>query len=140
VWANFMKRATHDDPAEWFARPAGITSVKICRLSGKLATAGCESGDTSTGGPDDRRSLVYTEYFAEGTQPAEYCDQHVSRHLFASIGQLVGDVNPPTVVDQADSGREPVVEGPSSEGDANAARPKGKKGFWSRLFGGGDRK
>ena len=69
LWANFMKRATHDDAPEWILAPANITSVKICRFTGKLATPHCEHAEMATDGPDEHRATVYTEYFVRGTEP-----------------------------------------------------------------------
>ncbi len=144
VWTNFMKRATRNDAADWIARPTEISSATICRLSGKLATAGCESGDTATGGPDDNHSMVYTEYFVRGTEPTAYCDRHVSPHLFASIGRLVDEVKSPTSVaasvaasvENPDAAAKPATDNVNAENDS-AVQPKPKKGFWSRLFGSG---
>ena len=50
MWARFMKEATRNDKADWFTRPSGMTTARICRLSGKLATDSCH---------DDERSLAY---------------------------------------------------------------------------------
>ena len=41
MWARFMKEATRNDKADWFSRPRGMTTARICRLSGKLATDSC---------------------------------------------------------------------------------------------------
>ncbi len=42
AWAGFMKNATHGDKSEWITRPAGITQIRRCRLSGGLAGEYCE--------------------------------------------------------------------------------------------------
>jgi 1A family penicillin-binding protein len=42
AWAGFMKNATHGDTAEWISRPAGVSQIRRCRLSGGLATEYCE--------------------------------------------------------------------------------------------------
>jgi penicillin-binding protein 1A len=42
AWAGFMKEATLGNKAEWLERPAGVTSIRRCRLSGDLATEWCE--------------------------------------------------------------------------------------------------
>jgi penicillin-binding protein 1A len=93
VWANFMKRATTADKAEWMARPSNVTAVTICRLSGKLATTACQSAEAATEGPDERRPTVYTEYFARGTEPTTYCDLHGVSHLLATVNPLSGEIN-----------------------------------------------
>jgi penicillin-binding protein 1B len=65
VWAEFMKRAhehrEYRNVSE-FEAPAGVVSVQIDPASGQLATAACPK--------------VRTEYFIEGTQPAEMCQLH----------------------------------------------------------------
>ncbi|MEP7308081.1 MAG: PBP1A family penicillin-binding protein [Acidobacteriota bacterium] len=88
AWANFMKLATNGDKPEWMGRPSEVTSAKICRRSGKLATAGCEHGEQSVDGP-----AVYTEYFARGTEPTTYCDLHGAAHLLAAVNPLSGGIN-----------------------------------------------
>jgi penicillin-binding protein 1A len=42
AWAGFMKNATHGDAADWITRPAGVSQIRRCRLSGGLATEYCE--------------------------------------------------------------------------------------------------
>ena len=65
VWAEFMRRAhehrEYRNVTE-FAPPAGVVSTQIDPASGQLATAACPQ--------------VQTEYFIEGTQPAESCQLH----------------------------------------------------------------
>ena len=65
VWTEFMKRAhehrEYRNVSE-FEAPAGVVSVQIDPASGQLATAACPK--------------VRTEYFIEGTQPAEMCQLH----------------------------------------------------------------
>src|SRR4029077_18453429 len=41
AWANSIRPATHDDNPKWLVPPAGITSARVCRISGKLAADGC---------------------------------------------------------------------------------------------------
>src|SRR5204863_124099 len=62
MWAEFMKVATAGDGPEWFTPPPGVTTDTVCRLSGKLATQGCEDVDVvDKDGHVERRSMVYTE-------------------------------------------------------------------------------
>jgi penicillin-binding protein 1A len=42
AWAGFMTAATLGNGADWIARPAGVSSIRRCRLSGGLATESCE--------------------------------------------------------------------------------------------------
>src|SRR5213075_376370 len=70
LWTSFMKVATANDTAEWVTPPAGV-----CRISGKLAATGCDRVDVvGKDGQIETRSMVYTEYFARGTEPTEYCE------------------------------------------------------------------
>ncbi len=77
LWGRFMAAATRTDKPDRFEMPATVVSVTLCRLSGKLATDGCRSTVVydSDGYPTDR-SMVYTEYFARGTEPTSSCTLH----------------------------------------------------------------
>src|SRR3954469_2619989 len=91
AWAKFMKAATHGDKPDWFAPPSGVTSARVCRLSGLLATDGCQDvqviGNT---GQLERKSMVYTEYFARGTEPTTYCDQHPTHGIMTKLAGIFG--------------------------------------------------
>jgi 1A family penicillin-binding protein len=70
-WGRFMRMAYYGEGAkvdkpvdgDW-VWPSGISSKRIDRSTGKLATEYC---------PLD---LVYDEYFAAGTEPTDACDKH----------------------------------------------------------------
>lgn len=83
IWKAVMSRIHEDLPYEDFPKPKGITAVSVCRESGKLAIDGVCSADP-------RGSTVYTEYFAEGTAPTEYCDHHILVNICSETGQLAG--------------------------------------------------
>ncbi len=77
VWANFMKQATKADKPVGFSPPPGIVTATVCRLSGKLAAEGCNHAVAlDDHGEMSDRSMVYTEYFARGTEPSALCDLH----------------------------------------------------------------
>ena len=40
AWARFMRAATAHDKPDWYAMPADVEKVAICRLSGARATEG----------------------------------------------------------------------------------------------------
>ena len=69
VWGHFMRSAYYGEgaklakPSDW-VWPSGVTSRRIDRSTGKLATEFC---------PLD---LLYDEYFANGTEPTDGCDKH----------------------------------------------------------------
>jgi membrane peptidoglycan carboxypeptidase len=144
VWAKFMKIATRGDKPEWFTPPAGVTTASVCRMSGKLATDGCQQVDVvDEHGQLERQSMVYTEYFAPGTVPTAYCDLHPTRGLFSKIAGLLGggvDDHPPPpriadVVPPASAAPPQTAVGSSGEAEAPPPAQKKKRGFWSKLFG-----
>jgi penicillin-binding protein 1A len=146
LWANFMKRATHDDAPEWILTPANVTSVRICRLTGKLATPHCEHAEMAADGPDERRAAVYTEYFVRGTEPTTYCDRHDSPNLLAAIGALVSGRENPGVVEEGDAAPKGILDGsrvdedslpPQQKDDSRPPQQKHGKSIWSRLFSSG---
>ena len=78
LWATFMKAATRERRARMVQGADGsVTTATVCRISGKLASEGCEHVEVvDTNGEVETRSMVYTEYFARGTEPTEYCELH----------------------------------------------------------------
>jgi penicillin-binding protein 1A len=149
MWADFMKAATRNDSPEWFTAPPGVTTANVCRLSGRLATEGCQDVDVvDPDGHVERRSMVYTEYFARGTQPTSYCDLHPTRGLLGKIAGLFGGGDhppPPHIQDtglrQGTASTTGVAVAPVVPADippvapAAEQEPKKKRGFWARFFG-----
>ena len=148
AWATFMKAATKNDKPEWLLPPPGITTATVCRISGKLATEGCQDVEVVT--KDDRiehRSMIYTEYFARGTEPTSYCDLHPTRGMLTKITAALGGETPspsPARVDEtgtptptATSGASAPTGAVGSEAPEMTPSPpvKKKRGFWSRVFG-----
>jgi penicillin-binding protein 1A len=117
IWAAFMKTATRGDKPAWFDRPPGVVGADVCRVSGRLANAGCHAVATvSADGFVETRSQVYTEYFVKGTEPRSLCPIHASAYVDGD-GAI------------ATTGERP-----------GAPEKNEKGGFWSRLFGrGGDK-
>jgi membrane peptidoglycan carboxypeptidase len=142
AWAKFMKAATRDDKPEWLVPPPGVTTASVCRMSGQLASDGCHDVEVvNRDGTPDHRSMVYTEYFARGTEPTTYCELHPTRTIVTQVaGFLAGQEKPaparaddPAVVQPqaatAISGTIPVqIENPPQP-------PRKRRGFWSRVFG-----
>jgi 1A family penicillin-binding protein len=142
VWAKFMKLATRGDKPDWFSPPAGVTTASVCRLSGKLATEGCQDVEVvDDHGEMSRRSMVYTEYFARGTQPTAYCDLHPTHGIFGKIAGLLGGAEHPVPPRAADIGLPPAAAVPAAVGSTGQSEmappppPKKKRGFWSKVFG-----
>jgi 1A family penicillin-binding protein len=146
LWTIFMKAATKGDPPDWLKMPRGITTASVCRISGKLAADGCQHVEVvDDHGLTQSQSMVYTEYFAEGTVPTEACDIH-GRGFFGTLAGLFTNkpaepepsaaapargVDAPTQADAASAAEAPSdVAQPSQDGEK-------KRGFWSRVFGRG---
>jgi penicillin-binding protein 1A len=154
LWASFMKVATDGDKPDWFEKPSNVVAVNVCRVSGKLPNTGCSSVDTvDRDGFPVIRSMVYTEYFVQGTQPTTLCPVHPGSFTDA-VADSGGVEQPPrAVIDPtrippprvptsgvappppAAEGVEPVHGGQEPKAEAG---PK-KRGFWGRLFGRGDK-
>jgi penicillin-binding protein 1A len=89
LWRSIMSRIHEDLPYKDFEQPDGIKRVSVCSKSGKLAVDGlC---NRASGG-----SAVYTEYFADGTQPSSVCDKHVSVTICKDSGKIAGENCPDT--------------------------------------------
>jgi hypothetical protein len=146
-----MKTATRADKPEWLSVPIAVTTARVCSLSGKLATEGCQ--DVEVVGKDgnvERRSLVYTEYFASGTQPTTFCDMHPTQGFFGVIASVFhgGEKIPAVSAAVADAALPPTIsERPaasalppsgtaavSTPNDAAAPPPAKRRGFWSRIL------
>ena len=160
MWAKFMKAATRNDKPEWLLPPSGVVAVNVCRMSGKLPSDGCNEVEVvSNDGQIDRRSMIYTEYFARGTEPTTYCDLHPARGISGRIADVLGislgsapapvRATDPAVVAPPPSSPVPTAvatSGTSGTSGTPAIDPqiapvpppqKSKRGFWSRIFGGG---
>jgi penicillin-binding protein 1A len=145
MWTTFMKAATEDDEPRWFSPPPGVTTASVCRLSGKLAAAGCNDVEVlSKNGLAEHRSMVYTEYFARGTEPTSFCDLHPSRGIMTKLADLFTGAVKPAPPRLEDTGLPPASTGGPGVTDATARGPeivnppdppKKKRGFWSRVFG-----
>lgn len=147
LWAGFMKPATAGAKPEWLTPPKDIVPVTICRLSGKRPAAGCDAAHVVLDdGTSTTRSMLMTEYFVRGTEPEESCHLHVGRTLLARMGDWFRAA--PSVADQAPGAPVPApfptpgVERRAENDGSTVApeEPKKKPGFWSRLFGRGQKK
>lgn len=65
IWGSFMKQALAGTAPRDFTVPEGIISgVRVCKVSGDLATSNCPSG-----------SVIYEKFIA-GTEPTRSCRVH----------------------------------------------------------------
>lgn len=87
IWKSVMSRIHENLEYKDFAQPSGIVTATVCKKSGKLAVAGvCDA--------DPRGSMVYTEYFAQGTEPTETCDHHIAVTKCSASGMIAGEFCP----------------------------------------------
>ena len=136
IWSGFMKSATKGDKPEWLTKPANVVAVNVCRASGKLPNYGC----TAVAATDEEgflvtKSQVYTDYFVKGTQPNTVCPLHPGG-ILADASSLAIPRTVPTTGVAPPSDAEPVITGGTLERPADQQK---KKGFWGRIFGGGDK-
>jgi penicillin-binding protein 1A len=133
LWTRFMIAATRNESAQAFRAPRSISAVEICPLSGKRATDACR-----------RDASVYTEHFADGTEPDEWCPYH--SRLAASPVTLVTGAAPaatpapaqaPMPAPVVASSPQPASQGASEVATVAASEPPApkKRGFWARVFG-----
>ena len=85
IWDGVMEQVHKGLEGKTFAstRPNNVTSAKICKASGKIATELCEK--------DPRENQVYTEYFVKGTVPKETCTCHVTVDICKETGLLANE-------------------------------------------------
>jgi len=120
LWSKIMTQIHEGLENKEFAIPDGIKRATICTKSGKLAVDGvCNS--------DPRGSMVRTEYFAEGSVPTEYCDNHVKIAICKESGQIASEFCPQgNVVEQVFISR------------TNAGRSSAENEDGSRIIGNSD--
>jgi membrane carboxypeptidase/penicillin-binding protein len=146
LWAKFMKVATQNDKAEWFPTPSGVSTADVCKISGKLPSDGCKDVEVvNKEGQLERRSMIYTEYFARGTEPTDVCDIHPTHGLATKIASLFGAGGgsaeekpaPPQVENTTlpPSVETAATSGTRTDTEVAPEAPKKKRGFWSKIFG-----
>ena len=91
IWQNIMARIYEGRESKSFRVTADLVPVSICSKSGLLTHQGfC---DEATGG-----STVYTELFAPGTEPDDFCDMHYALNICSLSGQIASDSCPSDLV------------------------------------------
>ena len=63
IWAKYMEEALQDKPFIGFKPPKGVVPAYVDPANGLLATSDCKNARLT--------------YFAEGTEPTEYCSVHL---------------------------------------------------------------
>ena len=89
IWKSVMDSIHQDLQVIDFTEYAPLETAKICSKSGLLAIDGVCDAEGSN-------SIVYEEYFAEGTAPTEYCNCHVAMTICPESGCLAGEFCPET--------------------------------------------
>lgn len=91
IWKAIMSRIHEGLEYKEFEKPENIIEVEVCKESGKLPIAGvCDA--------DLRGSAVITEYFAEGSEPTEFCDHHTLANFCTASGMTAGSYCPATTI------------------------------------------
>lgn len=62
MWIDVMSKIHSNLPSSKFTITNGLTSINICKDSGKIATSHCKN--------------TYTEYFLNGTVITDVCEEH----------------------------------------------------------------
>lgn len=89
LWQSIMSRIHENLEIKQFDMPSNIVTASVCKKSGKLAVPGlCDH--------DPRGSQSYTEYFASGTEPTEYCTSHVAYNICTETGLIASSTCPST--------------------------------------------
>jgi hypothetical protein len=129
-----------------------VIGANVCRISGKLPAGGCDHVEVvNRDGFVETRSMIYTEYFVKGTQPTEECPLHGDRGFLDALAGVFGrETGPPPMPVDATGLPVPAppaqpagtagAPAPPAPAEAEAGEPAKRRGFWSRIFGGRDRK
>ncbi|MDO5713549.1 MAG: transglycosylase domain-containing protein [Tissierellia bacterium] len=79
LWSSIGKMAHENlNSLPEFEVPENVVKVNICSKNGKLATNKCYNANA-----------VHEEYFVKGTEPTEYCTDHISLNICSSSGRLI---------------------------------------------------
>ncbi|ENQ3106785.1 penicillin-binding protein, 1A family [Bacillus sp. 491mf] len=63
MWATIMEKGLEETPKQDFKKPANVVALNINPENGKIATKGCP--------------VSVKMYFVKGTEPTEYCMDHI---------------------------------------------------------------
>jgi penicillin-binding protein 1A len=128
LWTRFMIQATRDDRPRSFRPPDSIVGVTICPLTGKAATEACRR---------DPNVTLYTELFAVGTEPTEWClhNWHNNRLPFALAAAGAPGAASSSVVTSDPQTAAVVTASQPPAPPAREEPEKKKRSFWARIFG-----
>ena len=83
LFKTICKMANKDMPEEKFTSPEPLKEIYICQKNGKIGTKLCE--EVGAG---------YIEKYKIGTEPTEYCKDHVKLLICNTSGKLAGEYCP----------------------------------------------
>lgn len=92
LWGKIMKAAHEGLGYKEIQSPGGITTQKVCKDSGMLATELCKE--------DPRGNRVSSDLFIKGTVPKELCTVHVKAKINKENGKLATENTPPDLVQE----------------------------------------
>jgi penicillin-binding protein 1B len=135
IWAEFMKRAQKIPryaDMKGFTAPSGVVNMQIDKVTNRIATPACPE--------------TYYVAFIAGTEPKQTCEQAFTDHrgIFSKILGL----GSPEVAAPPPNTNGPLQGVPGGTGNpapsaqsgtTGAAEQQKKKGFFSRIFGKGDK-
>ena len=130
IWTEFMKHAVslpEYSDAGPFTPPQGVVELTLDKASNEIATPAC---------PDD-----YATAFIDGTQPTQTCEQTASQNHGNFFQRMLGMEPKPASPPSNNNGSSVQPQGQSPTANRGAAptpEPEKKKGFWGRIFGGGN--
>ena len=112
IWGKIMNDIHEGLPYKTFPKPNisdnGIVEVKICGLSGKLATELCEG---------DKEHPVESKYFTKDTVPTETCDIHVEVEVCGVSGKVANENCPKETLQKQKITKDPASQDPIIRGD-----------------------
>ena len=79
IWNNVMKKVHENKEAKLFEKPGNVVTARVCKKSGKCATADCTD--------------TYVEYFVEGAVPGK-CEGHNSFEVCTETHKLATEFCP----------------------------------------------
>jgi penicillin-binding protein 1B len=132
IWTEFMKKATNlpeYSDVKPFSPPQGVVELSLDKGSNRIATPAC---------PDD-----YTTAFIDGTQPTQTCEQTASDghgNFFQRLFGMEPKPSPPVSTTSGSAAQAQSQSTPANRSTTQASEPEKKKGFWGRIFGGGNDK
>lgn len=89
IWGKIMSEIHENLEYKSFPKididNSGVSEIKICKVSGKRATALCEA---------DPDHVVEREFFTAGDKPTEYCDLHVEVEICTESHQVANEYCP----------------------------------------------